>query len=63
MKLNKKEGIELLDRFGLPTVKILNPMSLTADSPELKDGISVRLSPKGGQEEMYFCHQFTMLKI
>ena len=54
MKLNKKEGIELLDRFGLPTVKILNPMSLTADSPELKDGISVRLSPKGGTGRTVF---------
>lgn len=46
MRLNKKEGIVFLERFGLPTVKRLNPMLLTVDSPELKDGISVRLSPK-----------------
>lgn len=48
MRLNKKEGIVFLERLGLPTVKRLNPTLLTVDSPELKDGISVRLSPKKG---------------
>lgn len=46
MKLNKKEGIIFLEKSGLPTVKKIKLEDLSANSSELQQGLSVRLSPK-----------------
>lgn len=50
MKLNKKEGIVFLEKSGLPTVKRISFESLSQDSKQLQEGLSVRLSPKKSSE-------------
>ena len=46
MKISKLEGIKLLSEFNMPTVKLLDIRQLMERKEPLKEGISVRLSPK-----------------
>ncbi len=46
MKLNKLDGIELLNRFKLPTVNILNLSEVLKGNINISSGVSVRLSPR-----------------
>ncbi len=50
MHLNKKEGISLLQEFGLPTVRTIEATDLMENKSDLKSGLSVRLSPKSSSE-------------
>jgi|GEM_PF-4303904 len=44
-KLNKREGLDLLKHYQLPIVQILNTEELLKSNAEIKEGLSVRLSP------------------
>lgn len=46
LKINKKEGLLLLSKLKLPTVELINYKELTSTDERLKEGLSVRLSPK-----------------
>ncbi len=47
MSINKKEGIELLSSYGLPTVQMIDIQSVLNGTEEIVDGLTIRLSPKG----------------
>ena len=47
MKMSKLEGIQLLEELKLPTIKKLNIEKLINGEIPLRDGVSVRVSPKG----------------
>lgn len=47
MKMSKLEGIQLLEELKLPTIKRLNIEKLVNGEIPLRDGVSVRVSPKG----------------
>lgn len=47
MKLNKKEGIEFLKAFNIPTVEMININELITQEGPIEKGISVRTSRKG----------------
>lgn len=47
MSINKKEGIELLSSYGLPTVQVIDIQSVLNGTEEIVDGLTIRLSPKG----------------
>ena len=46
MAINKKEGIELLGKYGLPIVQMIDINSILNSTEEITDGLTVRLSPK-----------------
>ena len=46
MKISKLEGIKLLSELNMPTVKLLDIRQILEGKEPLKEGISVRLSPK-----------------
>lgn len=47
MGINKKEGIELLEKYGLPTVQMIDIQSVLNGTDEIVEGLTVRLSPRG----------------
>ena len=47
MSINKKEGIELLNAYGLQTVQMIDIKSVLNGTEEIVDGLTVRLSPRG----------------
>ncbi len=47
MRMSKLEGIQLLEKLRLPTIKRLNLEQLVNAEIPLKEGVSVRVSPKG----------------
>ncbi len=46
MKISKLEGIKLLSKLNMPTVKLLDLRQILEGKEPLDEGISVRLSPK-----------------
>lgn len=46
MKLSKSEGLKMLKLLGLPTIEQIDPNLLDENSEILKQGLSVRTSPK-----------------
>ena len=46
MEISKLEGIKLLSELNMPTVKLLDIRQILEGKEPLKEGISVRLSPK-----------------
>lgn len=50
MAINKKEGIELLNSYGLPTVEFIDIEELLKSKEEIPDGMTVRVSPKGNHQ-------------
>lgn len=46
MKISKREGLEILHMLDIPSVKLIDPNLLDENSSVLKEGLSVRLSPK-----------------
>lgn len=46
MKMSKIEGLKMLDILDLPTIQQINPNLLDENSQVLKQGVSVRTSPK-----------------
>ena len=46
MKISKLEGIKLLSKLNIPTVELLDIKQILEEKEPLKEGISVRLSPK-----------------
>ena len=50
MKISKREGLETLHMLNSPSVKLINPNLLDENSGVLKEGLSVRLSPKDNRK-------------
>lgn len=46
MQISKLDGIKLLNKLGLPTVKLLNVSEILSGQTPIDEGISIRLSPK-----------------
>lgn len=46
MKMSKKEGLETLNMLNVPSVELIDPNLLDENSHALKEGLSVRISPK-----------------
>lgn len=51
MKLNKKEGIEFLQAFNIPTIETINIDELVTQQYPIKKGISIRTSRQCGSNE------------
>jgi len=50
MKMSKIEGLKMLQMLDFPTVKQIDPNFLDENSYALKQGLSVRTSPKRSTE-------------
>ncbi len=46
MKMSKKEGLQMLNMLKVPSVELIDPNLLDDNSGILKEGLSVRISPK-----------------
>ena len=50
MKMSKKEGLETLKMLGIPSVELIDPNLLDENSHVLREGLSVRTSPKNDMQ-------------
>lgn len=65
MKMSKKEGIETLNMLGISSVELIDSNLLDENSHILKEGLSVRISPKANtQNNVYLpsIHNQTSLR-